>query len=37
MFIAIIDEEFVMPDVDHHDDATLSSFNKPNERNVIGI
>ena len=35
MFIAIIDEVFVIPDVDHHDDVKLSSFNKPNEGNAI--
>ena len=35
MFIAIIDEVFIMPQINHHNDTTLSSYNKPNERNFI--
>ena len=36
MFLAIIDEVFIMKHFHHHEEATLSSFNKPNERDTIG-
>ena len=35
LFIAIIDEVFIMPQINHYNDTTLSSYNKPNERNFI--
>ena len=35
MFIAIIDEVFIMPLINHYHDTKLSSYNKPNENNFI--
>ena len=36
MFLAIIDEVFIMPKVQHHDDTTFKSVNKPRNKERIG-
>ena len=36
MFLAIIDEVFIMPKIDHHDDTTFKSINKPRIKERIG-
>ena len=36
MFLAIVDEVFIMPQIDHHDDATFKSVKKPRIKERIG-
>ena len=36
MFLAITDEVSIMPKIDHHDDTTFKSINKPRIKERIG-